>query len=98
MADLDYTYVVQDAEVYLLSGSAYVVWGSRRRPVSLSPYTQADYAQALAQLLPEGPAWPQDPASVLQQTLRALAAELARVEARSSALLAETDPASTHGS
>lgn len=51
-----------------------------------------DYAQVLADLLPSGLAWPRDPASVMQRTLRGLAEEWARVTERDCDLLAESYP------
>lgn len=51
-----------------------------------------DYAQALAGLLPTGPAWPREPESTLQKFLLALAAELARIDGRATVLVYEADP------
>lgn len=54
------------------------------------------YGQQLAQLLPPGTAWTQEPDSHLQRLLRALGASLARAHQRSDDLLRETDPRQTY--
>lgn len=54
-----------------------------------------DYRQNLQALLPHGPAWPRESNSVLTKLLTGLAQELARIDARSSELLSETDPRQT---
>ena len=52
-----------------------------------------DYAQALANLLPYGDAWPRWPDSVLMQTLRGLANYFGFVDSRAADLLEqESDP------
>lgn len=55
-----------------------------------------DYAQALADLLPEGPPWPREPDSVLMRAVRGLAGILETVDARAADLLErEADPRTT---
>lgn len=54
-------------------------------------YSQEDYADALAQLLPPGAAWAAD-GTPLGAVLAGLSAELARVDARADVLLREADP------
>lgn len=54
------------------------------------------YGQQLAQLLPPGTAWTQEPESNLQHLLRALGESLARVHQRSDDLFRETDPRQTY--
>lgn len=68
---------------------------SVREQWSLVVRDQDEYRDALAALLPTGPAWPRDVGSVLMRLLWALAAEFARLDARAAQLLAETDPART---
>lgn len=53
------------------------------------------YLAQLQALLPPGAAWPRDPDAVLTGTLRALADEFARVDARAWVLLTEADPRAT---
>lgn len=55
-------------------------------------FTQDDYAQLLADLLPRGWAWPRDPESVLMRTWAGLAGEFARLHARDCDLLREAYP------
>lgn len=52
-------------------------------------YDSASYLQLLQRLLPKGKLWNRDPDSTLTKTLRAMADELARVDARSDDLLNE---------
>ncbi|MEW6612715.1 MAG: putative phage tail protein [Pseudomonadota bacterium] len=52
----------------------------------------ADYTAQLQALLPQGAAWPRDADATLTKLLRALAEELARVDARAEDLLDEADP------
>ena len=52
----------------------------------------ADYHQQLMALKPTGRAWPDDPDSRQNQTLAALAEELARLDARALGLIEELDP------
>lgn len=58
-------------------------------------FDAASYADQLRALLPTGAAWPTDPDSNLGQLLAGIAEELARVDARSEALLDEADPRTT---
>ena len=51
-----------------------------------------DYLQQLMALKPAGRAWPDDPATRQNQTLAALAEELARLDARALGLIEELDP------
>lgn len=55
----------------------------------------AQYLSQLQALLPPGAAWPREPGLVLTAALQALAAELARVDARADDLVAESDPRTT---
>lgn len=55
----------------------------------------SDYRDQLAALLPRGAAWTREAGSVLGETLRAIAEEFARVDARANILIDETDPRST---
>ena len=57
--------------------------------------TEADYLKQLQDLLPPGPAWPRDDNAWLTRLLRALAAELARVDGRAWQLVEEADPRKT---
>lgn len=50
------------------------------------------YREMLAALLPRGRAWPRDPHSVNMRLLHSEADELARIDARASDLLEESDP------
>jgi uncharacterized protein YmfQ (DUF2313 family) len=61
-----------------------------RQPVC--GFSPADYAQAIADLLPWGWAWSRDPNSVLMRTIEGLAVEYARVHQRDCDLLAESYP------
>jgi len=54
--------------------------------------TSADYLHILQQLLPEGTAWPRDPAATLTRLLNAMADSLGRAHNRAVDLLAESDP------
>lgn len=96
MAFYDYTYVLTDdgtEEVFF--GANQVIWSVNIVPdAPPSGFNEEDYRLLLAGLLPLGGAWPREPQSTLQQTLSALAAELARVDQRVSALLIESDPRS----
>ncbi|MHC1701810.1 MAG: YmfQ family protein [Humidesulfovibrio sp.] len=58
----------------------------------MQPYSAQDYAAQLAALLPQGPAWPREPDTVLARLLDGLAEEPARVDAAAHALLTELDP------
>lgn len=93
-------YVVAEDLARLAFGDALLIWDAPmledlRARYGLTPYSQDEYRDALAALLPSGPAWPRDPGSTLMMLLRALAAELERIDNRAAQLLAETDPAST---
>lgn len=66
-----------------------------RERYGLVEFTQADYRDALAGLLPTGAAWPKDSGSTLMLLLMALGAEFERLNARAAQLLAETIPSST---
>lgn len=57
--------------------------------------TQA-YLSQLQALLPQGPAWPRDGEATLTRLLEAMAAELARVDARGEDLVDEADPRTTY--
>jgi uncharacterized protein YmfQ (DUF2313 family) len=58
--------------------------------------TGADYAQALAALLPRGLAWPRNPATTLMSGVRGLAEVFGFVDSRAADLLErESDPRST---
>lgn len=59
----------------------------------MKPYSATDYASQLAQLLPQGAAWPREQDTVLATLLTALAQEPARLDAALHALLTELDPA-----
>lgn len=54
-----------------------------------------DYLQQLRALLPKGPAWPRDNASLLTNILTAIAEEFSRVDFRIENLLDEADPRTT---
>lgn len=54
--------------------------------------TAEDYRQQLFALLPQGLVWTTSPDSTLQRLLAGMACEFARVDGRSSSLLAEVDP------
>lgn len=54
-----------------------------------------DYRRQLASLLPRGLPWPRSADSVLQRLLAGWADELARVDLRGDALVAEADPRTT---
>ena len=57
---------------------------------------QADFLQALQNLLPSGPAWPRDPDTVLNLELAAVADGLAALHARAGVLSeTESDPSQT---
>lgn len=58
--------------------------------------TGEEYGRQLAQLLPPGLAWTQEPESNLQRLLRALGESLASVHQRSDNLFRETDPRQTY--
>lgn len=57
--------------------------------------TADDYLAQLLALLPQGSIWTRDPTSNMGRTLRALAAGLARVDARGDRLVEEADPRTT---
>lgn len=57
--------------------------------------TSDHYLAQIQALLPRGAAWPTEPDLVMTETLRALADELARVDARADDLLDEADPRTT---
>lgn len=59
----------------------------------MQPHTAADYAGQLAQLLPQGAAWPREAGTVLSALLESLAQESARLDAAMHVLVNETDPA-----
>ncbi len=61
-----------------------------------TPLTAEDYRHQLASLLPRGPAWTRDPASVLQRLLAGLARSLARLDAAASSLPDEARPSTTY--
>ncbi len=54
------------------------------------------YKRQLLALLPPGAAWPRDRDSLLVKLLGGLAEELARIDARASDLIRESDPRSTY--
>lgn len=54
--------------------------------------TAEDYRQQLSALLPQGIAWPRDPASTLQKLFGAFGAGFAAADLRADALLLEADP------
>ncbi len=56
--------------------------------------TNADFESPLAMLLPNGPAWPREDAT-LRTLVRAIATELSRLKIRERKLDRETDPATT---
>lgn len=95
----DHLYVVSPGGVPLVWGDAYLTWETtmlmqRRAQYGLVVRTRQEYREALAALLPTGPAWPRQPDGVLMQFLEALAVELERLDQRAAQLHAETDPAS----
>ncbi len=57
--------------------------------------TAEEYFRQLQGLLPPGEAWPRDEDTTLGRLLRAMAVELARVDARSNDLIQEADPRTT---
>ena len=59
--------------------------------------SNADYAAVLAALRPRGAVWPQDPSSVQEQVLAALAPTAERVDAAAQALLVDSFPATAVG-
>jgi uncharacterized protein YmfQ (DUF2313 family) len=65
---------------------------TEREPQGICGFTGDDYAQVLADLLPQGVMWPRDADTDLQRTMRGLAEEFARVHARDCDLLAEAYP------
>lgn len=58
--------------------------------------TAAEYLAQLQALLPPGAAWRRDAGSALTELLAALAEELAHIDQRVDALLAESDPRTTY--
>lgn len=96
----DHLYIVSPTGVPLVWGSAYLIWETTmlqqlREQYGLVVRSQAEYRDALAQLLPGGAAWSRDPAAPMMRFLAALGVELERLDGRAAQLLAETDPAST---
>ena len=59
-------------------------------------YSSADYAQAMTNLLPRGPAWPRDPSSELVALMGALSPTYQRSGASAAALIPDVAPASTY--
>lgn len=59
---------------------------------ALIPRSEGDHAQVLRQLLPRGAAWDFAPDGTFARLLEALAAEFARIDARTIELLDEADP------
>lgn len=55
-------------------------------------YSAANFATALRQLLPRGPAWEMEPDDVRSKVLLALGTELARFDSRADELKEEADP------
>lgn len=99
MALYDYTYALAPGGEQLTFGASTVVWGGYvlEGTVARVPspaFTADDYTRALLDLLPEGMAWPRDIGGILYFVVYAFAVELARLEARSAQLVAESDPAS----
>lgn len=58
--------------------------------------SRADYLIQLQALLPQGPAWPREPAALLTRLLDAFAEEFARIDARADQLIDEADPRTTY--
>lgn len=58
----------------------------------MQPYSADAYAAQLAQLLPQGAAWPREQDTVLANLVSALAQDPARLDAAMHALLTELDP------
>ena len=58
--------------------------------------SRADYLSQLQALLPQGPAWPREPAALLTRLLDAFAEEFSRVDARADQLIEESDPRTTY--
>lgn len=58
--------------------------------------SNADYLSQLQALLPQGPAWPREPAALLTRLLDAFADEFARLDARADQLIDEADPRTTY--
>lgn len=82
------------AEAYYGPAAAFFL-APVKEPTMRQAYSAADFTAQLVALLPEGAAWPRDPASTLQALMRGLASELARVDARAVDLAAEADPRGT---
>ncbi len=100
MSSLDHIFIVSEDGYSLLYGEAYLIWDlpmleELRQRFGLVVATQDDYAQGLNGLLPQGEVWAIEAGSVLAAVMRALAAEMSRLDARAAQLLAETDPATT---
>lgn len=96
----DHIYVTTEGGALLTFGDAYLVWETTmlqqlREQFGLVSHSRDEYRDALAALLPTGPAWPRDPEAALMKFLASLAVEMERVDARAAQLLAETDPAAT---
>jgi len=58
--------------------------------------TRDDYLSQLQALLPQGPAWPREPAALLTRLLDSFAEEFARIDARADQLIKEADPRTTY--
>lgn len=58
--------------------------------------SRADYLSQLQALLPQGPAWPRDPAALLTRLLDGFAEEFSSIDARGTQLLDEADPRTTY--
>lgn len=58
--------------------------------------SRADYLSQMQALLPQGPAWPREPAALLTRLLDAFADEFARIDARADQLIDEADPRTTY--
>lgn len=97
MAIYDYTIVLtEDGAEEATFGGSQVIWSVNIVPESPpAGFNDADYRQLMSSLLPSGIAWPRGSSSTLQMVLASLTAELARVDARSEQLLAESDPRSS---
>lgn len=58
--------------------------------------SRADYLSQLQALLPQGPAWPREPAALFTRLLDGFAEEFARVDGRAGQLIEESDPRTTY--
>lgn len=99
MALLDYTYVLTGGALPVVYGGARVVFGSPSLSADvgerLVPFTPEEYREALAALLPTGPAWPREPQAGLMALLQGFAQELARLDQRAAVLIDEAFAPST---